>query len=355
MAKLIGWDEDLLFLSYGPKLKRYRTMLNKALNNRVSLDYIPLQLHEVRRFMQRLVQDPDGFMDHIHLMAASIAVRIAYGYKVESSDDRLVQMAEELTTGFSDVVTPARWMVDMIPPLRYLPEWFPLAAFQRRAQHLRRLDQKYREEPFEYVQKQLAEGIAEDSYTSKLLLSNSGKPIDEKTRIGIRNTASNLYGGASDATVSIVQSFFLAMTLFPQVQAKAQAEVDEYLKQRPDGERMILPADRANLPYTSALVRETLRWHPVINAVAHFSGDMDDDNVIAGGKTYRIPARSLIIANTWQMMHDPAFYDQPELFMPERYLRENPPPDPENYAFGFGRRICPGMYIAHQSMWISIR
>ncbi|KAG8765508.1 hypothetical protein FRC12_007457 [Ceratobasidium sp. 428] len=53
-------------------------------------------------------------------------------------------------------------------------------------------------------------------------------------------------------------------------------------------------------------------------------------------------------------MHDPAVYDQPERFIPERYLVANPPPDPENYAFGFGRRICPGMHIAHQSMWISI-
>ncbi|KAG9080669.1 hypothetical protein FRC06_006294, partial [Ceratobasidium sp. 370] len=131
-------------------LKRYRTMLHKALNNRVALDYIPLQQHEVRKFMHHLVEDPSGFMDHVHLMAASIAIRIAYGYKVQSSDDRFVQIAEEMTTGFSDVITPAKWIVDMIPPLRHLPEWFPLAAFQRRAQYLKRLDLKYREEPFDY-------------------------------------------------------------------------------------------------------------------------------------------------------------------------------------------------------------
>ncbi|KAG8738759.1 hypothetical protein FRC12_016573 [Ceratobasidium sp. 428] len=40
--------------------------------------------------------------------------------------------------------------------------------------------------------------------------------------------------------------------------------------------------------------------------------------------------------------------------MPERYLIEHPPPAPENYAFGFGRRSCPGIHVAEQSMWIAV-
>ncbi|KAG8683621.1 hypothetical protein FRC08_014176 [Ceratobasidium sp. 394] len=170
----------------------------------------------------------------------------------------------------------------------------------------------------------------------------------------IKNTASTLYSGGSDTTVSAVQSFFLAMTLYPQVQTKAQTEIAEYLERKPASEKMILPADRPNLPYTSALVRELLRWHPVICMVAHQSGELDDENVVSGGMTYRIPAKSMVIANTWKMLHDPEVYHEPERFTPERYLVANPPPEPENYAFGFGRRICPGIHIAQQSMWISV-
>ncbi|KAG9080312.1 hypothetical protein FRC06_006798, partial [Ceratobasidium sp. 370] len=357
MAKLIGWDTNIIFLQYGPLLKRYRTMLQRALNNRVSLDYIPLQQHEVQRFMRRLVDSPNDFMAHVHLMAASIAIRIAYGYKVDSADDRFVQLAEELMTAFSSSMTPAKWAVNMIPPLQYLPTWFPLATFHRKAQHLRELDARTENEPFEYVLKQMAEGTAEDSFTSKLLHTEDGLPVDDETKQHIKSIASTLYGAGSDTTVSGVQSFFLAMTLYPDAQTKAQAEIAAYMRQRSvsDGlSRMLLPADRPNLPYTSSLVRELLRWHPIVNMVAHRSSNQDDCNVVSGGKTYRIPAQSLVVANIWKITHDPDVYPEPDKFKPERYLVENPPPDPEEYAFGFGRRACPGIHIAQQSMWISI-
>ncbi|KAG9093518.1 hypothetical protein FRC06_011493 [Ceratobasidium sp. 370] len=353
MIKLIGWDQDVFFLPYGPKFKRFRTMLQRALNNRVALDYIPLQQYEVQRFMQRLVENPAGFMEHVHLMAGSIVVRIAYGYKVNSADDRFVQVAEEVMAGFADAMIPAKWAVEFFPFLRYLPTWFPLAAFQRRAQYLKRLDHIHQTEPFEYTLKQMAEGTAEDSFVSKLLWTEDGRPGDQQTKEDVKACfgPSSFYGAGSDTTVSGVQSFFLAMTLYPEIQAKAQAEIADYLHGQ---RRMILPADRPNLPYTSALVRELLRWHPIASVIAHQSSDLDDCNVVSGGKTYRIPARSLVVGNVWKMMHDPDVYPEPHQFKPERYLVENPPPEPENYAFGFGRRSCPGIHIAQQSMWISV-
>jgi hypothetical protein len=38
------------------------------------------------------------------------------------------------------------------------------------------------------------------------------------------------------------------------------------------------------------------------------------------------------------MMNDPRLYKDPERFMPERFLGENPERDPRELAFGFGRR-----------------
>lgn len=56
------------------------------------------------------------------------------------------------------------------------------------------------------------------------------------------------------------------MTLFPNVQKKAQAEIDAVIGH----ERLPTHADRERLPYVNALVTEVLRWNPVAVSATHF-------------------------------------------------------------------------------------
>jgi len=60
-------------------------------------------------------------------------------------------------------------------------------------------------------------------------------------------------------TVASIQTFFLAMVNYPDVQRRAQEELDRVLQGR-------LPqlSDEADLPYISAIVKETTRWKPVV-------------------------------------------------------------------------------------------
>ena len=58
--------------------------------------------------------------------------------------------------------------------------------------------------------------------------------------------------------MSLLQSFFLAMTIYPEAQKKAQLEIDSVCHGRlPDF------SDYDSLPYVHAVVKELLRWHPV--------------------------------------------------------------------------------------------
>jgi len=64
----------------------------------------------------------------------------------------------------------------------------------------------------------------------------------------------------SSQTTSTLMTFALAMVLYPDVQRRAQAEIDSVI----GGDRLPTFEDRASLPYIESILRETLRWHPIV-------------------------------------------------------------------------------------------
>ena len=93
-------------------------------------------------------------------------------------------------------------------------------------------------------------------------------------------------------TYSTILSFFLAMTLHPEMQAKAQEEIDSVI----GTDRLPEFADKPSLPYVNSIVWECLRWNPAIPlGVAHMvsEGDVYDG--------YRIPKGTTVLPNVWSV------------------------------------------------------
>jgi cytochrome P450 len=151
-----------------------------------------------------------------------------------------------------------------------------------------------------------------------------------------------------------VLNFFLGVLHSPEVVAKAQAEIDRVT----GGMRLPTFADRGSLPYVTAITKEALRWESVIPmGVPHV---VMKDDVYNG---HFIPAGTTCIPNQWGMSHDEALYPDPMTFKPERFLSpegkflthaEGGPRDPNTIAFGWGRRICPGRFLAENSLWLHV-
>jgi len=229
----------------------------------------------------------------------------------------------------------------VIPLLRYVPDWFPGTGWKVRGKWFAKLWEDTAEIPFQFVKDQIAQGTAVPSYTSELLGSDN---LTEETKYNIKWSAASMYSGGADTTVSAINSFFLAMTLYPEVQRKAQAEIDRVV----GNDRFPTFADQANLPYIDALTKELLRWNPVTPlSIPHIA---TEDGSYG---SYFIPKGSLIIANVWQILHDPATYANPMKFNPDRFLGDTPEIDPRHAAFGYGRRLCPGMHLAQSSLWLT--
>jgi cytochrome P450 len=88
--------------------------------------------------------------------------------------------------------------------------------------------------------------------------SDSGREVAEDELI--KDIATMTYVAGANTTVSSVVSFFLAMLVYPDVQAKAQAEIDRVIGR----ERLPHMEDMSSLLYVNAVVTEYLRWLPIV-------------------------------------------------------------------------------------------
>jgi cytochrome P450 len=79
---------------------------------------------------------------------------------------------------------------------------------------------------------------------------------------------------SGNETVSSMYSLFLALVLFPQVQRRAQAELDAVIGR----DRLPTFDDRPRLTYIEALCKELLRWQMVTPMGTSFSQSRVNQN-----------------------------------------------------------------------------
>ncbi|KAK7471001.1 hypothetical protein VKT23_002414 [Stygiomarasmius scandens] len=361
-GELIGWRNTLALLRYSDsRFKRYRKLFHSLIGSQATMrQYFPVEELETKRFLRRVLTKPNDLQAHIRKTAGSVILRISHGYEVKEHNDPFVQLADLATEQFSVATTPGQFLVDSIPALRHVPEWFPGAGFKRTAKAWASTLLEMVEQPHNFVKQQVASGTAAKSFSSSLLES---KQLTDEEEFDLKWSAASLYSGAADTIVSAIYTFFLAMTLYPEVARKAQAELDMVI----GADRLPTFADRPHLPYIEALVKEVFRWNVVTPlAVAHRASEDDFHD------GYFIPKGTLILPNIWKMTHDQRTYTDPMNFQPERFLTidgRTPEKDPYEIVFGFGRRykvlfdsttsaplrffIHSGMHLADASVFIS--
>ncbi|KAF9000900.1 cytochrome P450 [Cyathus striatus] len=323
--------------------KQYRKHITNGLGVRATRDYWPILEEEVGHLVDGLKQDAKSYEKHIQRNAAGVIMKVAFGYTV-TEDDAFIKVAHENGKISSFALQPGRWLVDYIPTLRFIPAWFPGATWKRQGHEWRSRLRYLSDIPHQWVKDQIATGIYTESFTSRLLYPGIS---DEEEDI-VKWCAGGLYAGAGDTachfTVSALLSFMHLMALFPSVQHTAQVEIDRF---------PLEPSNLGKMLYLQAVLKEVLRFAPVGNIALPHRVIKDDEY-----KGYRIPKDATVIPNVWAVLHDEDIYPDPFQFNPDRFSSVNQEndinPDPKQFAFGFGKRACPGVHFAETTMLLAM-
>ncbi|KAJ3530716.1 hypothetical protein NM688_g7671 [Phlebia brevispora] len=351
LNELVGWGFDFAFMGYGDKWREHRRVFHQHFNAQAIVKYQPWSARETRALLLRLLEQPEDFMPHLRHMAGSLILSVTYGIKPLPKNDPYIATAEEAIHALTQCGNAGAYLVDYLPALQLLPSWFPGAGFKRQAAIWRKSTLEMATAPFGAVKRALQDGTAPVSVVSSLLsdLEGDSERVAHREAV-IRDMAGAAYAGGADTSVSALGTFILAMLLHPNVQRKAQAELDRVVGQ----DRLPGYEDEANLPYITSILREVLRWRPVTPLAVPHRLSKDDEYL-----GYHLSAGTLVIGNEWAILHDEARYPDPHTFNPDRYLTEDDKldptiPNPEEFAFGFGRRICPGRFLSISSVWLTI-
>ncbi|KAL4861812.1 cytochrome P450 [Aspergillus spectabilis] len=287
------------------------------------------------------------------------------GKRLDTMDDLGLtpERFKECTDEYAAVAAPT--LRDLFPVLRYVPEVLGMARWKERARAVRRDIMQMGTKFVIAAEAQRAaldtgkSAIGWESMLARMLKEQREKGEEMFTVMDMGNTACHVVAAAMNTSLSVFSIILLILAKHRDVQDRVRNEVLDV-----SGGRAPKAADLPSLKYTEAFWNEVHRWRPVAPQGVPHAPSRDD---IYNG--YRIPKGTTMIMNVWQIHHSPEDYDSPDEFIPERFLRHpfGMRPDEAHeathlesasarvtYDFGAGRRICPGMHSAKQSLLLGL-
>ncbi|KAJ5613423.1 hypothetical protein N7510_006617 [Penicillium lagena] len=332
----------LLLMPYGQAWREQRRIYQAILSITAVGSLRPLQAAEAVLTLHQLDQSPERYYDHIRRYSTAVILSSVFGVRGPEFHHRNIMRLYKVQDQFTAILdTAATPPVDVFPILKSLPNF--LTPWRRWAYRIRTEQRRLYFELLEDVKDRRTRGIKRNCFMDQLLDESFRQKysLDDEH---IAYIGGVLMEGGSDTTSSTLLSFLLAMVKYPHVLQKAQKHVDALCgKQRsPNFE------DLAQLPYIKCCVSE-----PQAVFRIHW---------------FKVQLMLLRMLETKKTMgeaihHDPECYDDPDKFIPERFEQNELGLKPglnetagirKTYAFGAGRRICPGSHLAENSLRINI-
>ncbi|XP_066388008.1 trimethyltridecatetraene synthase-like [Miscanthus floridulus] len=305
-ARYILYNSDVLWASYGPYWRQGRKLFqNELLSAGQMKSTEHIRIEEVRcilRAMSAAASRNGGAVvpkDHLSMASFNIASRMALGKKY-------------IFDGSGSLMPPEsfRWMIqefflngvfnvgDVIPWLSFLDP----QGYIKRMKRLSKMFDPFLEHVLvEHSEQRRRQGdgfVPRDMVDQLLQLADDASLDVPIERDGIKAFILDIIAAGSDTTAVAIEWALSELLRKPETMAKATDELDRVV----GGDRLVTEADIPRLPYLEAVVKETMRVHPLAPLL---TPRLSREDTSVGG--YGIPAGT------------------------------------EFLPFGSGRRMCPGL------------
>ncbi|CAL4941635.1 unnamed protein product [Urochloa decumbens] len=347
---------DMIWSPYGAYFRQVRKFCKTEFFSAARLKLQEqIRETEVRAMMRDLYAAagkaaPVRPMDHLFQLTINVISLMVLGKKHNDVD----QDNRSSAAGLPGTPEGFKWMIeeffslsgrfdvgDMIPWLG----WLDLNG------HVRRM-KKFREmlDPFldnvvdEHSERRLREGedfVAMDALDLLLELADDPNLEAPIQRDGVKAFTLNLLVGLPDTTSVTVEWAMSELLRHPNELAKVTEELDRVIGRE---RLMVTEGDIPSLPYLQAVLKETMRLHPVAPLL---TPRLAREDVSVGG--HDVPAGTTVFVNVWAIARDPAIWghDAAE-FRPERFVGSSVDVKGQHLEllpFGSGRRMCPGFSL----------
>ncbi|KZL77279.1 cytochrome p450 [Colletotrichum incanum] len=171
---------------------------------------------------------------------------------------------------------------------------------------------------------------------------NSDLPESEKSVERLASEAQVVMGAGTVTTARTMDYLAVHILLNDHIHKHLQEELKAPMKDFP--ERIPTLAELERLPFLQACIKEALRLSPgLTHRLPRVSPDVD-----LVYKNWVIPRGTPIGMSAWYMHTDPAVYDDPMVYRPERWLENLTPEMNRNYVpFAKGSRRCLGVELSY--------
>ncbi|XP_005082857.1 cytochrome P450 2U1 [Mesocricetus auratus] len=348
LISIMTKEKGIVFAHYGAIWKQQRKFSHSTLRHfglgKLSLEpKIIEEFKYVKEEMQKHGDAPFSPSPIISNAISNIICSLCFGQRFDYTNGEFKKVLGFMSRGLEICLHSQLFLINICSWLYYLPfgPCKELRQIERDiTRFLKNIIKEHRESldasnPQDFIDMYLLH-VEEERATS------SGTSFSEDYLFYI---IGDLFIAGTDTTTNSLLWCLLYMSLNPDVQKKVHEEIERVI----GCDRVPSLTDKAQMPYTEATIMEVQRLSMVVPlAIPHMTSEK---TVLQG---YTIPKGTVVIPNLWSVHRDPAIWEKPDDFCPDRFLddqgqllkRETFIP------FGIGKRVCMGEQLAKMELFL---